>query len=473
MISFSLKLEEPTTVRLGRLLVLAAGVGALGAAVYRVPAWLEIFRVGFVAVAIAAAAGLVVLAFAIALKASARAVNRVALEIVFLGAALLSVEVILLGRSPELWPEDALAQRAIARERAALKQGMSYDRRLRPDVVAELRARGLDAVSGVAQSAGTTGIVADAIRARGLLPLSNASNAYVVECNEGNGYFQFRSDEFGFNNPPGLAAGPVDIAVIGESLALGHCVAPSRSAVELLRAQHPRTANFGVAGSRVLSQLGVLREYVQPLRPPLVLWFVNANFAEPRQEAAQPLLTSYLDDPHYSQHLRERPHEVDAFVREVLVPLNRSGAEDLREELATASRRFPLERLFKLREVRSLLDFGPAARREPPPPDLAYFERALAQAASTVHGWGGRLIVVILPSYELSMGLAQNTARYEAVRDAVAASGVGLVDGVSLFAAQTDYPSLYTLRIDNHPNAKGHALLADAILAAIRHEEAK
>ena len=44
-----------------------------------------------------------------------------------------------------------------------------------------------------------------AVRERGLLPLSNVSSTNVVECNEGNGYFVFRSDEFGFNNPPGLA----------------------------------------------------------------------------------------------------------------------------------------------------------------------------------------------------------------------------------------------------------------------------
>ena len=470
MISFSVRVAEPTSVRLLRLLVIAAGAGALAVAVYRAPAWLDTWTAGYVAAIVAGAAVLLVLAVAIALRASARAIERVAIEVVFLILALLAGEAILLGRSPESWPDGALAQRTVARERAALKQGLSYDRRLAPDVAGELRARGFDAVSGVAQSAGTTGVVASAVRERGILPLSNASNAFVVECNEGNGYFQFKADEFGFNNPPGLAAGPIDIAVIGESLALGHCVAPSRSAVDLLRAQYPRTANFGVAGSRVLSQLGVLREYVQPLRPPLVIWFVNTNYAEPRQEAQQPLLTRYLDDPSYSQHLRQRAAEVDAFVREVLVPLNRSGAEELRDELDDSSR-FPLDRLFKMRELRSLLDLGPAVRRAPQAVDMSYFERALGQAAGSVQEWGGRLIVVILPSYEISTGLALNRARYEAVQSIVAASRVDFVDAVAAFAAQPDYASLYTLRIDNHPSAKGHALIADAILAAIRREE--
>jgi hypothetical protein len=107
----------------------------------------------------------------------------------------------------------------------------------------------LDAVPRFVEDIIGNSAVANAIRERQLLPLSNAANAVVVECNEGTGYLQFRSDQFGFHNPPGLAAGPVDVAVIGESLALGYCVAPSTSAVDRVRARFPRTANFGVAAS--------------------------------------------------------------------------------------------------------------------------------------------------------------------------------------------------------------------------------
>jgi hypothetical protein len=49
-------------------------------------------------------------------------------------------------------------------------------------------------------------------------------------------------------------------------------------------------------------------------------------------------------------------------------------------------------------------------------------------------------------------------------------SGVSIVDGPALFAAHRDVLSLYTLGIDNHPNKRGHALLADAIITAIERE---
>lgn len=454
-----------------RLFVLAAGAGALGVAVYRAPTWLDTWSTPAVVASLAGATALLVLAVGVSLQASARAVERVTAELVIGGCALLVAEALLIASAPESWSDNPLVQRIVARERAALAQGLPFDGRVRGEVARELRSQGRDAMPGFAQNSHASRPVAEAIRQRGLLPLSNASNAYIVECNEGPGYLQFRTDELGFNNPRGLVSGPVDIAVVGESFALGHCVAPGKSAVDLVRARHPRTANLGIPGSRVLAHLGVLREYVEPLEPGVVLWFVNTNFAEPRQEAQEPILMQYLKDPSFSQGLIQRQPEVDAFVREVVAPLSEQGDAALRAELE-AAQRFPLERVVKLRELRGLVNFGAATQRPPPPTDVSYFERAIGLAADTTQGWHGRFIAVILPSYEISMNRARDVARYDAVRESLTASGVQVVDGVALFAAQPDTPGLYTLRINNHPSERGHAVLAEAILAAIAQQEA-
>jgi hypothetical protein len=329
-----------------------------------------------------------------------------------------------------------------------------------------LQATGLDAVPGFAEAVIADSAVANAIRERQLLPLSNVANAVVVECNEGTGYLEFRSDQFGFNNPPGLAAGPVDVAVIGESLALGHCVAPSASAVDRIRARFPRTANFGVAGSRVLSQVGVFREYVEPLEPGVVVWFVNLNFAEPRHESYRPRLLRYLNDASYSQGLRQRQGEVDSFIREVIVPMQVEGDRTLRDEIEGASM-FPLGRVAALGEVRRVVDVELGTQRPAPPPGVAEFRRAVDRVAETAGRWGGKVIMVILPSYELSVGRPRDVARYDAVANVLRGSPVTVLDGAELFAADPDYLRLYTLRMDNHPNELGHALLGDAVVAAI------
>ena len=470
IISFSLKDLAPTTIRIGRVFIAAAGVTILAVSLYRTPVWLDAWNAGVVVAAITGAVMIVALAVAVAVRGSARAVERAALEVSLFACALVVAEVILLLRAPEKWFDDPVAQRLVTHERAARAQGIEYDGRLTSEVVGELQAKGVDAVPGFAASMMSNAAIANAIQARGLLPLSNVANAHVVECNEGLGYLQFRSGEFGFNNAPGLARGPVDVAVIGESFALGHCVAPSTSAVDRVRAQFPRTANFGTAGSRVLSQVGVFREYVEPLEPPTVVWFINANFAEPRYESNRPELMRYLDDASFSQGLRHRQRDVDAFVREVMIPLHLRRDRALREELDEPSG-FPLDSVLTLKEIRSVVSSQSPIRRRTRIPDMSVFARAVDVVAETAAAWGGDVIAVILPSYQLSVGQPANVARYKAVAEVLRASPVKVVDGVALFAAEPDFSSLYILRMDNHPNERGHAIIGKAVIAAIESSE--
>ncbi len=469
MVSFPLK-KHPPTLPLGRVFVAVAGLVPLAVMIYRLPAWRGSWDGAAVSGAIAVATALLVLSFGVAMRGSTNVVRRIAVEIAFFGCALVAAEAVLVAAAPESWSDDPSIQQIVAQEQAALAQGIEYDGRDRSEVVLARRASGLDAVPGFALGVGTNPTIAAAIRDRGVLPLTNPSNAYVVECNEGLGYLEFRSDEHGFNNPPGLIQGPVDIAVIGESFALGHCVAPSSSAVEKLRVRYPRTANFAVTGSRVLSQLGVFREYVEWLEPPIVVWFVHSNFAELRQEAGQPVLLKYLEDPSYSQHLRQKQSKVDAFLRDLVIPAHAERDAERRQQLE-AARKFPLERVAKLGQIRSLVDIDAALQAPLPPPDLSHFERAIALVAATVQGWGGRVVVVILPNYETATQEPRSVARYEAVRQVLNESAVSVIDGVALFEQQPDVLGLFTLRTNNHPSERGHALIASAVVAAIENKE--
>jgi hypothetical protein len=194
------------------------------------------------------------------------------------------------------------------------------------------------------------------------------------------------------------------------------------------------------------------------------------NFAEPRHESQRPRLLRYLNDASYSQGLRQRQSDVDSLIREVVVPVHEQRDRALRAELERASA-FPLNRVIELDEVRGLLDVELGSQRPPPAPDLSDFARAVDRVAQTARRWGGRVIVVILPSFELSERRPENVTRYEAVSGVLRASEVTVVDGAAVFAADADYRRLFTLQMDNHPNEFGHALLGDAIVAAIQSRE--
>src|SRR5688572_18234894 len=152
IISLSLKGLAPTSIRLGRVFIAAAGVASLAVALYRIPVWLDAWNAGAVVGAITSAAIILVLAVAVAIRGSAHAVERAAMEVSFLISALIVAEVILLLGSPEKWSDDPLVQRLVVHERAARGEGIAYDSRLPAEVVGDLQAKGIDAVPGFAAS---------------------------------------------------------------------------------------------------------------------------------------------------------------------------------------------------------------------------------------------------------------------------------------------------------------------------------
>jgi hypothetical protein len=299
---------------------------------------------------------------------------------------------------------------------------------------------------------------------QGFYPLSHVSNARIVKCNENGQYLLYCTDEYGFDNPPGLLRqGTADVAVVGESFALGHCLPEKDNLVGMIRAHYPRTVNLSMASSQPLTTLASFREYVEPLRPRVVLWTVNIAFVDGRSELRDPVLGRYLD-PTFSQGLMRRQAEVDRLVGSFALPLQRRFDE--RERLHRAER---WKHVWELRAIRSrlpqLLQLERAVQKSA---DLAVLLRSLELADRTTQAWGGVLMVVIVPAFHdvFARGAERSEVREELKRS-VAALGIRVIDTVELFRHQRDPTSLYMLGINNHPNRHGYTLFADQVLAAM------
>ncbi len=420
---------------------------------YLLPGWL-----GLVAAFAAAALGLAYLT----LFARGPVIRRVAIELAAMGAVLVLVELAIVVFLPP--PDDRVAERM----RAADRLGIAFDSRTKSEVVAALRRDGVDAYPGT----GTQWAQVPAVRRHlpaGFYPFSHASNVTVVECNESGAYHTYESDDWGFNNPPGvLDAGDIEVALVGESYALGHCLPAASSLAGLIRAQFPRTANFGMAGTTALLELGVFREYVEPLRPPVVVWTVNPHFVASEEDLQSPVLKRYLD-PSFSQRLIDRQPETDRLVRELSIPVQaelderekRQGREEKHDRILGA---------WRLPELRAQLGIAMQAslapRKRPP---LDTFRQALSLAHEATQEWGGTLIVVLLPIYpEVVAGQLEADRRHDSLAQIVAGLGIPYVDGVELFSRSADPAALYTMRINNHPTAEGYALLASGVVDEIR-----
>ena len=401
----------------------------------------------------------------VAVFATRELVKWLSAEALLIGAVLATVEVAVTATHPSAWTRDPEALSLLEQERAARKSGAELDRRSPSEVVADLRGQGRDAFPRITRGWPTQDAVAPHL-APGFYPLSHGANVTVVECNEGGEYLVYDTDELGFNNPSGLAKnGRIDIAVVGESHGLGYCVQPGLSMVDLVRETYPRTVNFSLAYSRSLSHLASFREYVEPLRPPVVLWFVNPGLAAAGEEADNPTLVRYLDES-FSQGLRDRQGEVDALVRGLAIPIQEASDRATAAEVERArAERF--DSVYKLPQIRGALALSSAGQTEPP--DLSSFEQVMRIAQRSTARWGGVLLVVVLPMYsEIVASEAATAQRHRAVMQIANRLGLRVIDGAALFRAAPDPAGLYALRIANHPNAAGHALLVRRILDELR-----
>jgi hypothetical protein len=76
---------------------------------------------------------------------------------------------------------------------------------------------------------------------------------------------------------------------------------------------------------------------------------------------------------------------------------------------------------------------------------------------------------VVLPMYDDVVTNEPTTVqRHKLVVQSAHRLGLRVIDGAELFSAAPDPAGLYALRISNHPNAAGHALLARRILEELR-----
>jgi hypothetical protein len=399
----------------------------------------------------------------LAVRLSAHRVRRLMLELVVLGVAVFFVEAGLTAFA-SVSPNHLLERAKVAR-----KLGITFDQRSKSELVAELRGRGMDAYPGISRN----WLESPAMKQRvssAIYPLSQVSNALIVECNESGQYMTFTTDEYGFNNPPGLAAsGRPQIAAVGSSYTLGHCVPNVQGFVGRVRDRYPRTLNFGMAGTYVLTDLATLREYIAPLRPRVVLWMMYPNALE-SDEISDPILARYVE-PDFSQHLLDRRAEVDALLRKHIGPIQSDLDNKMAAEVADYEhqrwRRIPLLPRVRAELHDNLLPALKSVMYQPAvPEDLGTALNIIKVARDEVEGWGGKMVIVLIPTYEEVV--ANQTLpgrRNERVLTLLEPLHVHVINGVELFRRQHDPAGLYNQRSSNHFNEDGHRLLGEYIVA--------
>ena len=380
-----------------------------------------------------------------------------------------------------LWlrPGDAEDIFELARE-----HGVKFDTRNKLQVISDLNAKGIDAVPSLVplvllkqQPDGTrrSVITLDGVET---LPHGGISNRVTVYCNEEGKWVVYESDEHGFHNPKGIWSDSVDIVALGDSFTQGGCVPSDQNFVSVIRERYPKTLNLGMAGQGPLNTLATLRDYVEPLKPKIVLWFFyeGNDIGDLLYERQSPLLMRYLGG-NFSQSLAGRQAEIDRALAAYIESEKaaRTVAERPRKMAEKVGRaRHLLGSLIKLNALRQRFglvygDSSQASQYMGPDANtmMDLLDRALREAKATVDTWGGKLYFVYLPERDSCIDSSRAVGDRGQIMTMVRKVGIPLLDLHYVFRAQNDPLALFPFRRLGHYNQKGHRLVGDQVIKSI------
>ena len=236
-----------------------------------------------------------------------------------------------------------------ARYTAAQKNGVSFDTRTPLQVVSDLKQDGIDAYPFVAPSSFlSTTLMADDEE---IFVLGSISNKTTVYCNESGTYTIYESDEYGFHNPTGIWGGnTLDMVALGDSFTQGACVPSDKNVVAHIRSVYPKTLNLAYSGNGPLIMLATLKEYVKPLKPPVVLWFYyeGNDLGDLYLEQANPLLRRYLAEKNFSQDLLHRQADVNRVISDYVAELKERERVNATREVIASLRLYHVRRLLNM-----------------------------------------------------------------------------------------------------------------------------
>lgn len=274
----------------------------------------------------------------------------------------------------------------------------------------------------------------------------------------------YRTDDYGFRNPPGGPGGETEIMVLGDSFAEGMCLPEGQGMVGQLRghAGGP-VVNTASRGAGPLFELAVLGRYGPVFRPKVTLmaFFEGNDWENLRYEAGINWLAEALDPA--TDFGTPGWTEADRMAAQPIIARWWAGSAASVGELFL--RRSMLRNYLALQNTALVLGLHyPKAM----PPDPNYVP-VLSRAAEITESWGGRMVLVYIPAHNRFAGLIPhgfvNEDLRQMVRQAASETGVAVIDLTETFLRHPDPKSLYAA--DSHFSQAGAALAAEEISARL------
>ena len=260
------------------------------------------------------------------------------------------------------------------------------------------------------------------------------------------------------------------VALVGDSFTHGFCRPENETIAGILRASNVRVVNAGLTGAGPFAELGVLREFVSQVQPQDVYWlFYEGNDLIDITSERNTLLFGYVRAD-FTQRLLERRGEVDATVKRYADSLLARYRPP-----TTADNIWSFLILRKLRTATGLYRQPGLSSQRDEREEAAILEVLLERAVTDVRSWGGRLHLVYLPerrrfNKRTAPAIGENhdpIVVQQRVRRIAQRLEIPIIDGAAIFAAERKPAQLWNAR-RYHYNARGYALIANAIIADLK-----
>jgi lysophospholipase L1-like esterase len=284
--------------------------------------------------------------------------------------------------------------------------------------------------------------------------------------------FKFSTDAHGFRNRQPWPA-RADVVALGDSLTFGFGVPDGHSWVDLAARGlgHPAVVNLALPGFGPLQELRVYERFGAPLRPKLVLvgFFPANDFSD----TARFLTWLGLDEG--GNYLLWRDFGVTG--RDKLTRLDRllstSYLHSFLWSVLNPETREYGRRAIVHRTPQGRLRLHPGAlralrqRASPSRPEFVETLDAFQRLDRLVRADGGRVVILILPSKEyvyLPLRRPMKRDPLANVYTALDDRGLTYVNLAPLFRERAAAGERLFFEFDGHPNQRGYALIAEAVV---------
>lgn len=299
------------------------------------------------------------------------------------------------------------------------------------------------------------------------------SNSLGQYSNENGNYKIYKNDKYGFRNDNKIYDKKIINLIIGDSFAEGLPLEQNKNVSSILIDKFDlNTANFGIAGTSLISYYAVFKEYAKQIKPEnIILFYYEGNDFLMLNSEKNSFLSKYLKE-NFTQNLIKKNYEVNKSLK-ILENYTQDKYSILMEkEIQKEKNLFNKEKMIDFLEIqnlRSILNIDLSV------PDYSMetnlFKTIIRNINEQTQEWGGELILVYVPSwgrYNDKYKFEGNNAKYifnlkNLLINYLKESSIKYIDLDKEFTKSNNPSKYYNFDFYGHFNDEGYMLLSELI----------